>query len=100
MSDVRALLAGRNLRVNDGAYLERADKPPPVLEEMLRSAQARLAFLVPERSQAFLAQTQALEAEMRLLDDAALGPALRQAVHPMRREGFRDQRLARITDCP
>jgi len=51
MSDVRALLAGRNLRVNDGAYLERADKPPPVLEEMLRSAQARLAFLVPERSQ-------------------------------------------------
>ena len=94
MSDVRALLAGRGLAVSDGSYLERDDKAPLALEELLRSGISHLAFLAPNHRRPFLALTQSHEAHVMTLANEALATALRQAVRPMQKHGFKDELLA------
>ena len=97
MSNVAALLKGRALDVADGVYLERADKPEPALEEYLRALAARL----PRRSsrarrlRAFVATTNALEAELRAKDQAGVLAAFRSACFDMQRKGVDDAPTAR-----
>ena len=94
MSDVRALLAGRGLAVSDGSYLERDDQAPLALEELLRSGISHLAFLAPTHRRQFLALTQSHEAQVMTLANEELANALRQAVRPMQKHGFKDELLA------
>jgi preprotein translocase subunit SecA len=97
MSNVAALMKGRALEAGDGIYLERADRREPIIEEYLRALVARVPLLKPQLGQlrAFAANVNALEAEMRTLDAAALANALNTASFTMRRQGFTDELVAR-----
>ncbi|QNM95065.1 preprotein translocase subunit SecA [Chitinimonas koreensis] len=94
MSDIRALLAGRELELGDGAYAERAVPPPSPLEETLRDWLSRLPALPSKALQRFLADVNGREAAVRMLDDDGLRRALRQAAQGMQRQGFADAALA------
>ncbi|KRE89058.1 preprotein translocase subunit SecA [Frateuria sp. Soil773] len=93
MSDVRALLAGRDLPLGDGPYLERLDPPRRPWEDRLRSLLDRLPRPEHRRAQAFLHATNGLEASARSRTDAALRTGLDEAVRQIRRHGFDDRTL-------
>lgn len=97
MSNVTALLKGRVLDVADGVYLERADAREPVLEEYLRALVARLPRLKSrtKRLRAFIVNTNALEPEIKAMDDATLISAFKSACLEMQRKGFVDSLTAR-----
>ncbi len=94
MSDVRALLTGRGIRVGDGAYLERADDSGGPVEEMLRAWTARLAPSGKRLGTRFVEAVNRLEPSTQVLDQAALGRQLLGAAARVRREGFTDALLA------
>lgn len=94
MSDVRAILAKRDIQLHEGAYLQRADHPPLAFEEWLRNQQAYISRYWPTARQSFLAQCAAQEANVKSLTDNQLHTALLQAVKPMRQHGFRDDCVA------
>ena len=94
MSDVRALLVGRPIQLGEGAYLERADDPDPPLEEMLRAWAVRFRPSGKRHAARFVAQVNALEPSMSMLEDTALGPRLRRAALRMQRQGLTDALLA------
>lgn len=94
MSDVRAILAKRDIALHEGAYLQRADHPPLAFEEWLRHQFAYVSRYWPEARQSFLAQCAAQEAQLKLLTDKQLRTALLQAVKPMREQGFSDNCVA------
>lgn len=97
MSNVAALLKGRGIDVADGVYLERADNKEPVLEEYLRAFVARLPQLKSrtKRLWAFIANTNALEPEIKAMDDATLVSVFKSACLEMQRKGFDDSLAAR-----
>lgn len=94
MFDVRALLAGRELTVNDGAYFELADSPQAPVEELLRSWAAHFSFGGSRQAAAFLKSTNALEAAQLAKDERALRQSLRNVARQMQRRGFADDLLA------
>lgn len=94
MSDVRALLVGRGIRVGDSPHLERADDPDGPVEEMLRAWAARLTLSGKRRATRFVEQVNGIEPSMQTLDEPALGRQLRGAAVRMQREGFTDALLA------
>ena len=97
MSNVNALLKGRTLEVINGIYLERSDKAEPFLEEYLRALVSRLPQFSSrtKKLRNWVAQVNALEAEMLPLDAAGLVASLKASCFAMRRQGFDDNLLAR-----
>lgn len=94
MSDIRALLTGRDIELHEGAYVERADKSVLVLEAWLRATFSRIAVLIPEPNQRFLAEALRHESAVKLLKDEELATTLRAVVKPMRQHGFSDALMA------
>ena len=94
MSDVRALLNGRGVKVGDGAYLERSVQAVLPLEEWLRAALARMTIGRANPKGCLVRQVNALEAAMRRLDDQRLRAALYDAAHRMGHAGFSETLLA------
>lgn len=92
MSDVRALLAGRDATLGDGPYLERLDPKHSVWEARLRGWFGQLPRF--DRTRAFLQATAALESEARACSDHALRERLHQIAQQMHRDGFTDPLLA------
>jgi preprotein translocase subunit SecA len=97
MSNVSALLKGRSLKVSDGVYLERTREREPILEEYLRALLARTPKLKSrtKRLRKFVAEANAAEAELQVLDDLELAASLSAACAEMRHYGFADRLLAR-----
>lgn len=95
MSDIRALVAERSITVGDGAYHERDDPPATQVEEILRAWVGRVSLGAARRATAFIAQANALETEMKRLEDAELRQMLAVAAYSMRRKGFQAEPLAR-----
>lgn len=94
MSNVSALLAGRNDPVSDYIYLERSTRPELRIEEHLRAAMARLPRLSPRRRRRrFVEQASALEAELQQLDQATLVQRFRRACLQTRQHGFSEDLL-------
>jgi preprotein translocase subunit SecA len=94
MSDVRALLVGRDVPLGDGPYLERLDAVRAPWEEHLRALLDRLPRTEVRRARAFVRATNALEDAARQHDDSQLRPRLDDVVRQIRREGFSDRTLA------
>lgn len=94
MSDVRAIVRGRGIAVGDGAYHERLDVPILQLEEVLRSALARVPLPQERAAAEFIRRTGALESAAVQKDDDALRIALRQLAAGLRQHGFRDDLVA------
>ncbi|MDR6641203.1 preprotein translocase subunit SecA [Luteibacter sp. 1214] len=94
MSDVRALLAGRDIELGDGPYLERVDPKRSVWEGRLRAWLARLPRLEGRSVRRFIDATNAREDAARALDDDALRRQLAEEAQRMRGQGFTDERLA------
>jgi preprotein translocase subunit SecA len=92
MSDVRALLAGRDVQLGDGPYLERLDPKRSVWEERLRAWFDRLPRI--DRTAAFLQAAAACESEARAASDGALRERLQGIARQMHRDGFTDALLA------
>jgi preprotein translocase subunit SecA len=93
MSDVRALLAGREVELGDGPYLERVDARRSVWEGRLRAWLARVPRLDGRATRRFIAATNALEESARALDDDSLRTRLAGEAQRLRAEGFTDERL-------
>lgn len=94
MSDIRALLVGRGIEVGDGVYHERAASPHFPLEEMLRAWVARVSITGSSRANAFLKQTNGLEAALLERDDKALRLGLLGVSRHLQKHGFRDDLIA------
>lgn len=97
MSNVSALLKGRSLQVSDGVYLERVHEREPALEQYLRALVARLPKFSSRTRQLrkFVADANAVEAEIRALDDPGLAADLNATCIEMRQHGFEDRLLSR-----
>ncbi|MGN6323717.1 MAG: hypothetical protein ACTHNE_18510 [Dyella sp.] len=94
MSDVRALLAGRALRLGDGPYLERLDAKRSPWEDRLRAWLDSLPRFDGPRVRRFLDATAAREDAARASADVQLRDALREIAQRMHRQGFNDRLLA------
>ncbi|NKJ22350.1 preprotein translocase subunit SecA [Dyella sp. SG609] len=90
MSDVRALLADRDLRLGDGPYLERLDAKRSRWEDRLRAMLDSLPRFDRRRVRDFLAATAAREEAARAASDEQVRERLRAAAHRMHLEGFTD----------
>jgi preprotein translocase subunit SecA len=94
VSDVRALVIGRDVEVGDGAYLERLDRPVHAMEEWLRDIFARLASGSANPTNKFVRQVNALENGVRVKPDVVLRGEIAMVATEMQRQGFRDDLLA------
>jgi preprotein translocase subunit SecA len=94
VSDVRALLVGRDIEVGDGVYLERLQQPVLWLEEWLRAWVAKWSAGVAKRSDRFVVNAGALELELQGLDAIALNERLSGVARRMQKQGFRDVLLS------
>ncbi len=94
MSDVRAIVAGRAVKVGDGVYHERTEPADAPLEELLRAWTARLTVTGKRQASAFLQRTNALETNLQGVDDTALRRGLRDVAGQLQRHGFRDEAVA------
>ena len=92
MSDVRALLAGRDVQLGDGPYLERLDPKRSVWEERLRAWFDQLPRV--DRTAAFLQAAAACESQAQAASDGALRERLQGVARHMHRDGFTDALLA------
>ncbi|GLQ89295.1 preprotein translocase subunit SecA [Dyella flagellata] len=92
VSDVRALLAGRDVQVGDGPYLERLDPKRSVWEDHLRAWLDQLPRI--DRTGAFLEAANACEAEAHASSDSTLRERLHHIAQQMHRHGFTDPLLA------
>jgi preprotein translocase subunit SecA len=93
MSDVRALLAGRDIELGDGPYLERVDAKRSAWESRLRAWLARVPRLDGRATRRFIDATNAREAHARALDDDGLRASLADEARRLRGEGFTDESL-------
>ncbi|WP_266168846.1 hypothetical protein [Dyella subtropica] len=94
MSDVRALLARRELRLGDGPYLERLDPKRSAWEDRLRAWLGKLPRFDGRRARAFLQATAALEGAAAACDDLGLRHRLHEVSRETHRQGFTDEQLA------
>jgi preprotein translocase subunit SecA len=97
MSNVSALIKGRSIKVSDGVYLERAHEREPQLEEYLRAFLARAPKLKSRTKQLrlFVAEANAVEAEIQAKDDQGVMSDLSATCFEMRQQGLTDKLLAR-----
>ncbi|MFC4761972.1 preprotein translocase subunit SecA [Dyella koreensis] len=96
MSDVRALLAGRSLKLGDGPYLERLDAKRSPWEDRLRAWLGKLPRLDGYRTRRFLQAAAARESAAKALGDAALRAQLHEVTRHLLRGGFTDRWLAEV----
>ncbi|MPQ69070.1 MULTISPECIES: preprotein translocase subunit SecA [unclassified Pseudomonas] len=94
MSDVRALLAGRDIQLGDGPYLERLDAQRVQWEERLRGWLSRLPRLDGRSARAFVKRTNALETAAKAWSDDQLREQLALVSRDLQRQGFSDPPLA------
>ena len=97
MSNVSALLKGRELELSNGVYLERADNKEPIAEEYLRALLARLPGTGSRKSRLrrFVALVNAAEPAILPMTDEAIVVDLRQTCMRARQQGLTDELLAR-----
>jgi preprotein translocase subunit SecA len=88
------LLAGRDVPLGDGPYLERLDAVRAPWEERLRGWLERVPRMEGRRARAFVRATNALEDRARQHPDSELRPRLNDVVRQIRQEGFNDRALA------
>jgi preprotein translocase subunit SecA len=93
VSDVRALLAGRDLQLGDGPYLERLDAKRSRWEDRLRALIDSRPRFDGRRVKAFFAATAAREEAARAASDQQIRECLRGVAHRMRLQGFTDALL-------
>ncbi|MDF4004289.1 hypothetical protein P3W33_12890 [Luteibacter sp. PPL552] len=93
MSDVRALLAGHDLQLGDGPYLERLDAKRSRWEDRLRALIDSRPRFDGRRVKAFFAATAAREEAARAASDQQIRECLRGVAHRMRLQGFTDALL-------
>jgi len=94
MSDVRALLAGRDIQLGDGPYLERLDAQRVQWEERLRGWLSRLPRLDGRSARAFVKRTNTLETAAKAWSDDQLREQLALVSRDLQRQGFSDPPLA------
>ncbi len=97
MSNVAALLHGRDVDVADGVYLERVDRPEPALEEWLRALVARLPDVSSRtrRLRRFVEDINAQEVAMRTKTPADLLAGFKTACIDIQRHGLDDGPIGR-----
>ena len=95
MSDLRALVTGRDIALSDGAYVERRECRPLALEEWLRGSLTRGSFCWPGAKKRFLEQAAVCEPALRETNDDTLKAALFEVAQQMKRRGFKDALLAK-----
>ncbi len=93
MSDIRALLAGRTIRVGDGCYVERVDVHESELEERLRGLMARFSSNGRVKAKRFIKKVNALESLIREHQDDGLRAELAKVARQLQKKGFRDDLL-------
>lgn len=94
MSDIRALVAHRAIKLADGVYAERLVETPLKLEEWLRFWLAQVAPSTARRKCQFVKDVDALEAALLTVDDEAVRHRLFAAAARMRKDGLIDTHLA------
>ncbi len=93
MSDIKALLVGRNIDVADGVYLERLDMPVGVVEEWLRARLARFAVSSANPASTFVERVGSFESLIRQKSDDDLRAALFEKARAMQVTGFQGEGL-------
>jgi preprotein translocase subunit SecA len=93
MSHVGALVAGKDIQVNAGVYLERQDRHDNAAEQWLRSTYARLPRRVASRARtdAIVAAVAQRESAVRSYSDSSLREHLLKAGILMRKGGFQGE---------
>lgn len=94
MFDIRALVAGRHLKINDGLYVERHDPEPFFLEEWLRSWQPAVTPSGKRATTRFLNAANRLEPARLAMSDQELRQDLKRVSRELRHTGFTDELLA------
>lgn len=94
MSDVRALLVGRDIQLGDGPYLERLDSPHTPWEDRLRAWLDRRPRFEGRSTRSFLRAAATYEASAALQENDALRAQLSVVTRKMQRDGFIDSHLA------
>jgi preprotein translocase subunit SecA len=96
MSNVLALMKGRALELSDAPYFERADEKEHALEARLRKLAGVVIRRLPpkRRLQRFVDSVNALEADIKPLDDAELKSRFAQLSTKLRESGLDDANLA------
>lgn len=95
MSDIRALLAGRDVEVNDGSYFERIKSNESEIEERLRSFATQFTKSNLNQLKKFVRKVNEMESTVHLLDDVDLRNMLRQTAQKMQNKGFSDDLVAK-----
>jgi preprotein translocase subunit SecA len=93
VSDIRALIAGRAIKLSDGCYHERADQHESELEERLRGLLAHFSASGAVKAKRFVDKVNALEARIREHRDDDLRRELAKAARQLQKQGFRDELL-------
>jgi preprotein translocase subunit SecA len=93
VSDIRALLAGRTIKVSDGCYYERANLPEPELEEQLRGFFAHFPVNSLSGAKRFTQKINALETTIRDCQDDDLCSQFAKVAQQLQKKGFQDDLL-------
>jgi preprotein translocase subunit SecA len=95
MSHVGALVAGRDVQVNAGVYLERRDRQDNAAEQWLRSVYARLPRRIASQARidALVAAVAQQESATRPFSDSDLREHLHKAGMQLRKTGFQGDHM-------
>lgn len=94
MSDIRALIIGREIEVNDGCYFERAKSYELEIEERLRSFTTQFTKKTANQLKDFIRAVNALEDTIHQQVDTTLQMMLSQTAQKMQTKGFCDELVA------
>lgn len=95
MSDIRALLMGRDVEVNDGCYFERTKSHESEVEERLRSFTTQFTKRNVSQLKRFIRTVNEMESSVHLQNDVALRNMLSQTAQKMQTKGFSDDLVAK-----
>lgn len=95
MSDIRALIAGRDIEVSDGCYVERLDVHESELEERMRGFMAHFSLSGSTKAKRFVQKVNALELIVLAYQDDELRTELANVARELQKKGFRDDLLVR-----
>ncbi len=93
MSDIRALIAGRDIEVGDGCYVERLDVHESELEERMRGFMAHFSLSGSTKAKRFVQKVNALELIVLAYQDDELRAELANVARALQKKGFRDDLL-------
>ncbi|MES2770779.1 MAG: preprotein translocase subunit SecA [Pseudomonadota bacterium] len=94
MSDIRALIVGRKVCLNDGAYVERADAQVNAGEALLRVWLDRMRLSDKRQAVRFIAAVDRHEPALQGADDALLRRKLHDIARQMHKKGLSDALIA------